>query len=301
MPAEKPVSSVLITGATDGLGRAAALLLAERGYRVFAAGRSAEKRAQLAAIARERALLLEPVEIDVADELSVKRGVDAILAQVPAIDVLINNAGFGYYAVVEDLRVEDLRRQFETNVFGVVRMTQAVLPAMRRQYSGRIINISSVAGKIAPPLFGAYSASKFALEALSDALRLELYPFGIQVVLIEPGYIPTSFQKISTELSVGYVEAAKSGPYASVYENAARATSSSRQTSRATPEDFARVVLHAIEAPRPKARYTITALAAVTRWAKRLLSDRAIDAILRNRYGLRREPHRDSRPRSTDS
>lgn len=300
MPGGKHTSSVLITGATDGLGRAAALLLAERGYRVFAAGRSVEKRAQLDALARERKLPLETIELDVCDDLSVKRGVAAILAKTRTIDVLINNAGFGYYAAVEDLRIDDLRRQFETNVFGVVRVTQAVLPGMRERRTGRIINISSVAGKVAPPLFGAYSASKFALEGLTDALRLELYPFGIHVILIEPGYIPTGFQKISGELSSNYFDAAKSGPYATVYENAARSTSSGRQNSRTTPEDFARVVLHAIETPRPNPRYYVTVLAGVVRWAKRILSDRVIDAALRKRYRLRREPEICSQRGPTD-
>lgn len=281
-------SSVLITGATDGLGRAAALLLAERGYRVFAAGRSSEKRGQLDEVARERQLPLTTLEMDVTDDLSVKRGVAEILSRVSSIDVLINNAGFGYYATVEDLRMEDWRRQFETNVFGVVRVTQAILPKMRERRSGRIINISSVAGKIAPPLFGAYSGSKFALEGLSDALRLELYPFGIAVILIEPGYIPTGFQKIAGDVSSSYVSGAGSGPYATVYANATRASSNSQKNTRTTAGDFAAVVLHAIETPRPKARYTVTPLAAITRWAKRIFSDRAVDALLRNRYGLRR-------------
>jgi NAD(P)-dependent dehydrogenase (short-subunit alcohol dehydrogenase family) len=289
MPGDKQSSAVLITGATDGLGRAAALRLAERGYRVFAAGRSAEKRTQLDILVREHNLPLETIEMDVCDDSSVKRGIAAILAKVSSIDVLINNAGFGYYATVEDLRMEDLRRQFETNVFGVVRVTQAVLPGMRKQRSGRIINVSSVAGKVAPPLFGAYSGSKFALEGLSDALRLELYPFGIHVILIEPGYIPTGFQKISDELSSHYFDAAKSGPYARVYENAERSTSSSRQNTRSTPEDFAGVIVHAIETRRPNPRYTVTTLAAITRWGKRILSDRALDALLRKRYRLRRE------------
>jgi NAD(P)-dependent dehydrogenase (short-subunit alcohol dehydrogenase family) len=288
MPGDKTLSSVLITGATDGLGRAAALLLAERGYQVFAAGRSAEKRAQLDILARERNLPLETLEMDVTDDLSVKRAVAAILTRTAAIDVLINNAGFGYYAAVEDLRIEDLRKQFETNVFGVVRVTQAVLPAMRARGNGRIINISSVAGKIAPPLFGAYSASKFALEGLTDALRLELYSFGIEAILIEPGYIPSGFQKISGELSEAYFHAAASGPYAEVYASAARSTERGHQSSRATPEDFARVVLQAIENPRPNPRYTVTVLAGITRWAKRILSDRLLDAAIRRRYRLRR-------------
>lgn len=292
MPGQNNLSSVLITGATDGLGRAAAVLLAEHGYRIFAAGRSAEKRAQLDAFARERKLPLEAIEIDVCDDLSVKRGVAAILGKVASIDVLVNNAGFGYYATVEDLRIEDLRRQFETNVFGVVRVTQAVLPKMREHRRGRIINISSVAGKVAPPLFGAYSGSKFALEGLTDALRLELYPFGIEVILIEPGYIPSGFQRVSGEVSSDYFNAAKTGPYATAYANAARSSNSGRQYSRATPEDFARIVLHAIETRHPKPRYTVTTLAGIVRWAKRILSDRVLDAAFRKHYHVRREPQR---------
>ncbi len=301
MSGGKNLSSVLITGATDGLGRAAALLLAESGYHVFAAGRSPEKRAQLDDLARQRKLPLETIEMDVTSDLSVKKGVEVILAKVPRIDVLINNAGFGYYATVEDLRIEDLRRQFETNVFGAVRVTQAVLPGMRERLSGRIINISSVAGKFAPPLFGAYSGSKFALEGLTDALRLELYPFDIEVVLIEPGYIPTGFQKISGDLSSNYFHAAESGPYAAMYANAALATGKGQQNSRTTPEDFARIVLRAIEASHPKPRYTVTTLAAVARWAKRILSDRLIDAALRKRYRLRRDSQVPRRGDSTDS
>jgi NAD(P)-dependent dehydrogenase (short-subunit alcohol dehydrogenase family) len=301
MPGGNNLSSVLITGATDGLGRAAALLLGERGYRVFAAGRSAEKRAQLHALARERKLPLETIEMNVCDDLSVKRAVASVLAKVSSIDVLINNAGFGYYATVEDLRMDHLRLQFETNVFGVVRVTQAVLPKMRERRRGRIINISSIVGKIAPPLFGAYSGSKFALEGLTDALRLELYPFGIEVILIEPGYIPSGFQRVSGEVSSDYFKAAKTGPYATAYANAERSSNSGRQRSRTTPEDFARVVLHAIETRHPKPRYTVTALAAVVRWAKRILSDRVLDAALRQHYRVRREPQRHSPPGATGS
>src|SRR5712692_5408345 len=161
MASRKNFSTVLITGGTDGLGRAIALLLAERGYRVFATGRSAERRAQLDAEARQRKLPLAAVEMDVCDDASVARAVSLVRAQAGPIDVLVNNAGVGYMAVMEEVRLEDLRRQFETNFFGVVRVTQAVLPEMRERRRGRILNMSSAAGRIALPLFGPYYGSKF--------------------------------------------------------------------------------------------------------------------------------------------
>ncbi len=193
--ARAPLKTVLITGATDGLGRATALLLAQRGYRVFAAGRSAEKRALLDVLAQEKTLPLETLELDVCEDASVQRAVREVFAKAGAIDFLINNAGVNFTAAVEDLRLEDWRRQFETNFFGVLRVTQAVLPHMRERRRGRIIMMSSVSGFVTAPTQGAYSSSKFALEAMSNALRLELYPFGVQVILIEPGYIVTGIQQ----------------------------------------------------------------------------------------------------------
>ena len=167
-------TTVLITGATDGLGRAAALLLAQRGYRVFAAGRSEEKRSQLDIIARERKWSLETLPMDVCDEASVSTGVAQVLAKAGTIDVLINNAGLAYVATVEDMRMKDWRSQFETNFFGVIRVTQAILPHMRERRKGRIVMISSVSGLVTPPTQGAYSATKHAMEGMSNALRLSL-------------------------------------------------------------------------------------------------------------------------------
>jgi NAD(P)-dependent dehydrogenase (short-subunit alcohol dehydrogenase family) len=281
--------TVLITGATDGLGKATALLLAERGYRVFAAGRSAEKRAQLDALARERKLPLEALELNVEDNASVQRGVAGVLAKSGAIDVLINNAGVNFTATVEDLSMEDWRRQFETNVFGVLRVTKAILPHMREKKRGRILMMSSVSGFLTPPTQGAYSGSKHALEGISNALRLELYPFGIEVVLIQPGYIVTGIQKASAELSRPYFENMKSSPYASLYERFSKSVNVSRAKSKSTPEDCARVVLRAMEASSPKPRYGVTGLAFVAKWLKRLLSDSAADAIFRRRFGITRE------------
>lgn len=281
-----PQKTVLITGATDGLGRATALLLAQRGYRVFAAGRSAEKRGQLDALAREKKLPLETLELDVCDHTSVQRAVTGVLRKAGAIDVLFNNAGVNFTAAVEDLRMEDWRRQFETNFFGVLRVTQAVVPYMRQRMCGRILMMSSVSGFVTAPTQGAYSSSKFALEAMSNALRLELYPFGVQVVLIEPGYIVTGIQQAALELSKPYLEKMNAGPYAPLYARFFDSVTGSRAKSKTTPEDCALTVLRAIEAPNPKARYLVTGLAVVAKWCERLLSDKMVEAIFRRRFGI---------------
>ncbi len=295
MPQTDAVSSVvLITGGTDGLGRAMALRLAREGYRVFATGRSAERRAQLEAAAREHKLPLQALEMDVCDDASVEHAVAEVRAQAGPIDVLINNAGIGYYVVMEEIRMEDLRRQFETNFFGAVRLTQHVLPEMRARRRGRIVNISSTAGKLALPLFGPYSGSKFALEAMSDALRLELHPFGIHVVLIEPGYIPTGFQGVTKDLSAPYWAKANESPYAIVYEGYRQASRRHTRQPRYTPEDCAAVVLRALRDTPPKPRYTVARSARLVSLAKRFLSDRALDRRLLRAFGLAGSITRDS-------
>jgi len=278
----------LITGATDGLGHALALLLAEHRYRVFAAGRSPEKLAQLDALAREKNLPLESIALDVCSDDSVERAVTQVLAKAGDLDVLVNNAGVNYSAAVEDLSMQDWRAQFETNFFGVLRVTRAVLPHMRERRCGRILMMSSLAGLVTPPTQGAYSSSKHALEGLSNALRMELYPFGIDVVLIEPGYIITGLQKAAADLSRPYVQ--RVGPYAPLYTKFFTSVNDTRAKSRTTPEDCARVMLHAIETPRPKPRYGVTPLSLFVKWSKRLLTDTAMDAMLRRRYGIARKP-----------
>jgi short-subunit dehydrogenase len=284
----EPQRTVLITGGTDGLGRAAALLLAEKGYRVFATGRSAEKRAELDSVAATKKLPLETMELDVCDDGSVTRGVQRILQQAGAIDVLINNAGVGMAAVVEELKLEDLRRLYETNIFGLLRVTQAVLPQMRKRGQGRILMLSSASGLVTPPLSAAYSSSKHAVEAISNALRLEMYPFNVEVVLIEPGYIMTNFQEAAKELAQEYVDGAAASPYAKVYAGALEGASSSRRESKTTPEDCARVMLEAIEASHPKARYLVTPLAKWVAFGRRVLPDTLLDSFLRRKFGIER-------------
>ena len=276
----------LVTGATDGLGRAAAILLASQGYRVFAGGRNAERLAAIDQLARERKLALEAIELDVTDEASAGRTVSEIERRAGPVDVLVNNAGIAIAAVVEELSISDFRKVFDTNLFGAIRMAQRVLPEMRRRRGGRIINMSSISGRVAIPLMGAYASSKFALEAVSDAMRLELYPFGIHVVLIEPGFIPTSMNRTAAELSSEYAKNAERSPYSAVYQRFLRSWEKTRKASRYKPEDCARVVLRAIEDMPPRARYMVTREAKFSVLARWLLSDRSFDRSLQKRLGL---------------
>jgi len=285
----KQQQTVLITGGTDGLGRAAALRLAEKGYRVFAAGRSAEKRTAIDRIAASKKLPMKSLEMDVREDSSVTRAIEAVLAETGSVDVLVNNAGIGMMAVVEELRADDLRTVYETNVFGVLRVTQAVLPHMRERRKGRILMLSSVAGIVTPPLYAAYSSSKHALEAISNALRLEMFPFHIEVVLIEPGYIVTNFRNVVQEMARSYVDGSSASPYAKIYASAIAGASDSRQASKTTPEDCAEVILHAIEASHPKARYPVTPLAKWVAFGRRMLPDTLLDSFLRRRFGIARE------------
>jgi NAD(P)-dependent dehydrogenase (short-subunit alcohol dehydrogenase family) len=287
-PMSETRRTVLITGGTDGLGKAMALHFAQRNYQVFAAGRAAEKRAELDRIAAEKRLPLETLQLDVTDDNSVQRAVHAVLEKSGHIDVLINNAGAAYVGTVEDLSMEDWRRQFETNFFGVVRLTQAVIPHMRERKKGRIVLISSVAGLVTAPAQGSYSATKHAIEALGNALRHELYPFGIQTILIEPGFIKTGIQKAAQELASPYEAKISSGPYAQLYSAFLTAARTASDTAKTTPEDCARIVLEAIESPNPKPRYGVTPTATIVKWGKRLLTDSFMDRMTLRRFGVPR-------------
>ena len=281
-------STVLVTGGTDGLGRATALLLASEGYRVFAGGRNPQRRAALDAAAKERKLPLSTLEMDVADDDSVNRAVSEIEQQAGPVEILINNAGIAIAAVMEEIKLSDLRKQLETNYFGPLRVSQRVLPAMRERRRGRIINMSSVAGLLGNPILGAYASSKHALEGMSDAMRLELMPFGIHVVLIEPGFIPTSMGSTAIELSSEYVTGAQTSPYRAVYEGFQAGWRERTANTKYVPEDCARVVLRAVRDTPPRPRYPVTSSAHVLRWMKRLVSDTAIDNMIAKRFGITR-------------
>ena len=265
---------ILLTGCSSGIGRAAAIALAERGHRVFA---SARNRNDLAEI--ERGDDLATVALDVTDPATITAAVEAVLSRAGRIDVLVNNAGYGQYGAVEEVTPDEWRAQFEVNLFGAVAVTQAVLPAMREQRRGTIVNVSSVAGKVAIPFAAPYCASKHALEAVSDALRVELAPFGIQVVLVEPGPIATRFGERARSGVAPLLS--RPGPYRELYALAERAMDVDFQKGKLPAEAVARVIVDAIESERPRARYPVGPMARAFIALRRVLPDRWLDGQLR--------------------
>jgi len=262
---------VLITGASAGIGRAAAELLLREGYVVYAAARRLERLKEL------EPLGAKPLSLDVTDESSVKNAVEAVLKAEGRIDILINNAGYGAHGAVEDVPIAEARRQFEVNLFGLARLTQLVLPGMRAQGAGRIINISSVAGKITTPLGGWYHASKHALEAYSDALRLEVGRFGIKVVIIEPGPIQTEWDNTAL---VNLQKYSGSGPYAPLARRLTGKFRAGYRKSAPGPAAVAAVILKAARAARPAVRYVVPFQAKAILFLKWLLPDRLLDAAM---------------------
>lgn len=271
--------TVLITGGTDGLGRAAATLLAGEGYRVFAAGRNPEKRAAIEQFAEEHKLPLETIDLDVTSDESADRAIAEVERRAGPVDVLVNNAGIAIAAVMEEIALPDLHKQYETNIFGVVRMTQRVLPSMRARRHGFIVNMSSIAGRVSNSLMGPYSSSKHALEAISDALRLEVAHFGIRVVMIEPGFIRTNINRAGAELSSRYMNNAAASPYARVYLGFLKMWQKTVNRSKSTPDDCARTILRAIRSPHPRPRYTVTPEARMMVALRWLLPDRSLDRM----------------------
>lgn len=278
--------TILITGATSGIGRTAALHLARRGFHVLATGR---RRAALDELADEVAGSgrLDPIALDVTDDTSIAAAVAEAdrLTGGRGVDVLINNAGFGVAAPMTETTDADIRRQFDTNVFGLMAVTRAFVPRMRERGAGRIINVSSVGGRMTMPFFGAYNATKYAVESMSDALRLELRPFGIDVVLVEPGVINTNFADRSTERLDHYADA--SSPYAPVFghvdEMRARA-----EKMGVGPEVIARAIERAVRSRRPAARYVAPFKARVMLAFIRWLPTRWTDAMMRRMVHLDR-------------
>lgn len=238
---------ILLTGGSSGIGYASALRLAEQGHIVYAAARRVEAMAPLTEAG------VHVLRMDVTDEASMQAGVDTILREQGRIDVLINNAGYGYFGAIENVTMAEARRQLEVNLFGLARLTQMVLPQMREQHSGRIINTSSIAGRLCLAYGGWYHVSKYAVEAFSDALRIEVKPFGIDVVLIEPGAIGTNWGIIAAY----HLAESSQG---TAYE--ASAMRESRLTRRmytsgllSRPEVVMCAISRAVNARRPRVRY----------------------------------------------
>jgi NAD(P)-dependent dehydrogenase (short-subunit alcohol dehydrogenase family) len=263
--------TVLITGCSSGIGYATAqTLAADEGWKVFATARKLE--------ALEGLTGCEKLALDVTDEGSMQAAVEA----VGRVDVLVNNAGYSQNGAVESVPMDDVRRQFETNVFGLIRMCQLVLPGMREQRWGKIVNLSSMGGRLTFPGGGLYHATKYAVEALSDAMRFEVAGFGIDVILIEPGLITTSFSDTSVK------GVPQEGPYASFNRKVAKATENAYNGPLSKlgggPEAVATTIAKAIAAKRPKARYPVTPSAHLMINQRKLVPDRVWDLMMRAQF-----------------
>jgi len=271
--------TVIITGCSTGIGRATAARLGQRDdWTVYATARKPETLAELESAG------CRTLALDVTDEASMVAAVDAVKAESGRIDALVNNAGYSQSGASETLDVDEVRRQFETNVFGLLRLSQLVLPTMREQRDGRIVNISSMGGKLVFPGGGAYHATKFAVEAFSDAMRFEVAGFGIKVVIIEPGLITTNFD----QTAVGSMDLQAGGPYAEFNRTVASATEDiykgPMKRLGGPPEAVAKVIEKALTARRPRTRYKVTPSATMSIVGRRLMSDRLWDTAMRTSF-----------------
>ena len=274
-------SPVLITGCSTGIGRATAAHLAERGHTVYATARRLDS---LAGLESSGCQLLA---LDVTDEDSMRAAVDEVIAQEGTIGALVNNAGYSQSGAIETVELDAVRRQFETNVFGLIRMSQLVLPSMRKAGQGRIVNISSMGANFTFPGGGVYHATKYAVEAISDALRFEVKGFGVDVVIIQPGAIRTEFDKAAAASLDAH--SSDGGPYdefnAKVGKITARAYERGPlQLLGGGPETVAKAIEKALTAPRPKLRYRVTPSARVLIGQRRLIGARGWDAFVSRQF-----------------
>ena len=276
-----PSKAVLVTGCSSGIGRATALRLAGSGWKVYASARRPETISQLGDAG------CQTLALDVTDEQSMQAAVDSIEQAEGAIGVLINNAGYSQSGAIETVPMDAVRRQFETNVFGLVRLTQLVLPKMRAQRWGKIVNIGSMGGRLSFPGGGHYHATKHAVEAISDALRFELRGFGIDVILLEPGLITTEFGEAATA-SMADTTIADDDPYATFNATVGAVTKGAydgpMRLLGGGPDRVAKVIERALKRRHPPARITITPSAKLTIGMRRLLPDRAWDVAMRAQF-----------------
>jgi NADP-dependent 3-hydroxy acid dehydrogenase YdfG len=272
--------AVLITGCSSGIGHATAEHLAAKGWTVYASARRPESIQDLADSG------CKTLAIDVTDETSMKSAVYAVEQEEGAVGALVNNAGYSQSGAVESVEMDEVRRQFETNVFGLVRMCQLVLPGMRRQGWGRIVNVSSMGGRLTFPGGGMYHGTKHAVEAISDALRWEVRDFGVGVSIIEPGLIRTSFGDAAVGALHGGTH--EEGPYGDFNTQVAEATAGAYEGPMARlgagPEAVAKKIERAISARRPRTRYRVTASAKVLLAQRRMMPDRAWDAMMGTQF-----------------
>lgn len=265
---------VLLTGASSGIGKQTAEFLAKNGHKVYAGARRVEEMEVL------KQFGVTPMKLDVTNEENIKKCVDEIIKKEGKIDILVNNAGYGSYGAVEDVTIEEAKAQFEVNLFGVAKLTKEVLPHMRKQKSGRIINVTSMGGRLVTFLGAWYHATKYAVEAFSDALRMEVKQFGIDVVIAEPGGIKTNFGDVAAEK---LEKAAKGGAHEEVSFNSAKAMRKNYEGNLLSdPIIVSKAILNAINSKRPKTRYLIGFMAKPFVFLHTILPTRWFDFIMKN-------------------
>ncbi|HEV2662131.1 MAG TPA: SDR family NAD(P)-dependent oxidoreductase [Ktedonobacteraceae bacterium] len=277
--------TAIVTGCSSGFGRVAALELAKRGWQVFATVRKEADQESLLAEATTMGCAneLHPIICDITQPEQVAELAQRVAETTPRLDALLNNAGTAFAAPLELLPLDDLRAQFEVNVVAQLAVIQAMLPLLKPA-KGTIINVSSISGRLSTPITGAYSASKFALEALSDALRLELAPFGVRVVLIEPGSSPTTIWQTGMQRAQKLLEEQRDGPYARPLRRVEQMGKRS-STTGFPPHLFATTVIKILSSKHPRARYAIPRSSALVIALRRFLPERVWDALLRLLFG----------------
>jgi NAD(P)-dependent dehydrogenase (short-subunit alcohol dehydrogenase family) len=248
-------SVAVVTGSSSGNGFETSLLLAKNGFYTYATMRNLEKSARIKEVAKKDSLPIEVLQLDVTDDKSVTDAIDVISNRQGRIDVLVNNAGYEQHGPVEELSMEEIKTQFETNFFGAVRVMKAVLPMMRKQRSGTIVNVSSIGGKIGVPLNSAYVGSKFALEGFSESMKYELEGFGIKVILIEPGAVNTNYLENSKQAQKAMNP---DSPYAELSKMVSEGVRERfKENSSSSPMQVAEVILSAIKSEKPNTRYLV--------------------------------------------
>jgi NAD(P)-dependent dehydrogenase (short-subunit alcohol dehydrogenase family) len=262
----------LVTGASSGIGEATVRQLLKDGYKVYAAARRVEKMAPLASAGAT------VLALDLTQDASIVTAVEAIKTMDARLDILVNNAGYGSLGALEDVPLDEARRQCEVNLFGLARLCQLALPMMRAQKFGKIVNVTSIGGKLGTPFGNWYHATKFAVEGLSDCLRMEVKPFGIDVILIEPGAIATEWAGIAHESLVARSGDTAYGPYAR--KCAAMLASPNLDKLASKPEVVAKTIARAIAAKRPKTRYASGGGAQIFLGLRRILADHTFDRLM---------------------
>ena len=272
------MSIVLITGCSSGFGKLAAIEFAKRGDTVFASMRDVAKAGALRDAAAVAGVSIEVVQLDVTDRVSVDAAVAAVGANAGRIDVLVNNAGIGAVAPTEEFDDDEYMRVFDTNVFGVLRVTRAVAPIMRAQHAGRIVNVGSLAGIVASPFRGIYSATKSAVEAITDSMYYELHPFGIHVCVVEPGFFETSISDNRMKMRRDAV----TSPYAALFDRfEAASTNAPVGSVRADPQVVADIIVQAAYEDPPKRRYPVGRDAEALAPLHKSMSDEEFEKVMR--------------------